>query len=192
MPVERAANGGPMKQIDSTRTRAMPMLAALLSLLAGCDWLEPEPAPGEWSLWSGRTGEYQPFHKAGLSDSNGPGRLLMECDVGAIDLWVATGRNWVRGSFDGVPVSYQLDGNAPTAIMVGSDRARLWFQEPMAATGEHAMVGRIEGARELTVRIDWSEGDRQTLRFDVSRAGAAIARLRRECAESGRQMAAAT
>ena len=179
-----------MKRFRSTPSRAVLLLAAILPLLGGCWWLEPEPEPGEWSLRSGRIADFRPYHKASLFESGGDGQLLMECTVGAIELWIASGRDWGGGDADGVTATYRLDGNAPVAVMAGSDQARLWFRDPETATGENPMVRQIEEARQLTVRIDWSESDRQLMRFDVSRAGPAIAWLRRECAEAGRRMGA--
>lgn len=176
-----------MRRIGATQARAALMIAAILPLLAGCWWLESEPGPGEWKLRSGTIADSRPHHIASLFERDGFGQLLMECTVGAIDFRIASGRDSVLEDISGLPVRYRLDGNAPVETTVISDRVHLWFRDPARATGEDPMVGKIEGARQLAVRIDWSPTDRQIMRFDVSRAGAAIAQLRRECADAGRR-----
>lgn len=176
-----------MRRIGATQAHRALMIAAILPLLAGCWWLESEPGPGEWRVRSGTIGDFQPHHVASLFENDGVGQLLMECTVGAIAFRIASGRDSVLEDLSDLPVRYRLDGNAPVATMVSSDRAHVWFRDPARAAGEDPMVGQLEGARQLTVRIDWSATDRQIMRFDVSRAGTAIEQLRRECAEAGRR-----
>jgi hypothetical protein len=175
-----------MRRIGATPARAA-MIAVILPCLAGCWRMEAEPRADEWTHRTGTIGDFRPHHVASLFESEGSGQLLLECSVGAIDFRIASGRDPVREDVSGLPVHYRLDGNRPVSTAVNSDRVYLWFRDPAHATGEDPMVGQIARARQMVVRIDWSPTDRQTMRFDVSRAGAAVERLRRECAEAGRR-----
>ena len=94
----------------------------------------------------------------------------------------------VKSFFDPIdrqPLRYRLDGNPPVAVLVHSTGYSVWFRDAATATGEDPMVARIASARMFTVRIDWSADDRQLMRFDVSRAAAAVERLRQSCADRG-------
>lgn len=164
------------------RTRAWLALAALAPLLASCWWLEAEPGPGEWRQRSGTRGDFQPHHSATLFEANASGQLLMECGEGPITLSIAPARDPIDGDTIRVPVRYRLDSAAPVGVEAPTIGNYLWFSDPQTATGEDPMVRRIAGARQLVVRIDWSAQDRQTMRFDVSRAGPAIDWLRGQCA----------
>ena len=152
-----------------------------LPLLAGCWWLEPEPGPGEWRLRSGTIADFQPHHSAALFEQDGYAQLLLECGQGPIIFSVATGRDPLAGDSIRLPVRYRLDDAAPVAITALTGGNYLYFSDPQQATGEDPFVARMIGARRLILRIDWSESDRQTMRFDLSRTGDAVARLRETC-----------
>jgi len=172
-----------MKGIGGRTARAALAMAAILPVLAGCWWLEPSLGPGEWGLRRGGFGDGQPSHVASLYESDGFGQLIMDCGGGPISFRIASGRDSDLQDLSGLPVRYRLDGNPPVATQVSSNRIYLWFRDPARATGEDPMVGQIAGARQLTVRIDWSPTDHQIMRFDVSRAAGAIDWLRRGCAD---------
>lgn len=160
-----------------------PALAlALLPLLASCWWLEGEPGPGEWRHRDGTRGDFQEHHVASLFERDGYGQLILECGQGPIFLKLASGREIFVEVTDRQPLRYRLDGNPPVAVLVHSTGNYLWFRDAATATAEDPMVARIASARHFTVRIDWSPADRQLMRFDVSRAAAAVARLREVCA----------
>lgn len=164
------------------RTRAWLALAALAPLLASCWWLEAEPGPGEWRQRSGTIADFQPRHTASLFEADASGQLILECGEGPITLSIAPSRDVIPGDTIRVPLRYRLDGNAPVGVEAPTTGNYLWLRDPQTATGEDPMVRQIAGARQLVVRIDWSARDRQTMRFDTSRAGPAIAWLRGQCA----------
>lgn len=169
------------------------MIAAVLPWLAGCWWLQPQPGPADWRLRAGTIGDFRPHHVATLYESAGSGKLLMECGQGPIVFRIGSGRDRPYRDFSGLPVRYRLDGNMPVATTAGSDSRDLWFRDPARESiGDDPMVSQIEGARQLAVRIDWSSTDRQVMRFDVSRTGAATEWLRRKCADAARRFGATT
>jgi len=154
----------------------------LLPLLASCWWLEAEPGPGEWRHEDGTRGDFQEHHAASLYEQGGYGQLIMECGQGPIYFTISSGREVFLDTPERQPLRYRLDGNPPVAVLAHSTGAYLWLRDTATATGEDPMVARIASARTFTVRIDWTPGDRQLMRFDVSRAAAAVARLRQSCA----------
>lgn len=162
----------------------IPLVAALLPMLAGCWWLEAEPGPGEWRHRSGTIGDFQPHHTATLYEADGFGQLQLECGEGPIVFSIAPDRPAIPGDTIRLPVLYQLDAAAPVAVTAYSGGNDLWLRDPQQASGEDPMVARIAGAQRLLVRIDWSPSDRQAMRFDTRQAGPAIARLRAACAAS--------
>ena len=168
------------------RIRAAPAalaIAATLPFVSGCWWLESEPGPGEWRIRNGTIGDFQPHNVASLYEAAGSSQLVMECGEGPIQLRIRSDRDRLLGDLTAFPARYRLDGHPPVSTPVVSSGTNVWFRHPARGTGEDPMVARIAGARQLTVRVDWSPTDRQTLHFDVSRAGGAIERLRRDCAE---------
>jgi hypothetical protein len=161
------------------------LAAGLLPLLASCWWLESAPGPGEWSLRSGTIGDFQPQHVATLNETDGPGSLVMECGQGAIAMRVRTDRDLVMGDAIRVPVRYRLDSRPPAALSAWTSGEVVWFRDPAAsASGDDPLMAGIAGAQALTLRIDWSDADRQILRFDTSRTAPAVEWLRSQCAEA--------
>lgn len=158
------------------------MLAAAALSLSSCFFWAPEPGPGEWRHRDGTRGDFQEHHVASLFEQDGYGQLILECGQGPIFLRLASGREIFVDVTDRQPLGYRLDDRPPVAVLVHSTGNYLWFRDPATATDEDVMVARIASARFFTVRIDWSPDDRQLMRFDVSRAAAAVARLREVCA----------
>lgn len=144
--------------------------------LAGC-----EPGPGEWALRSGTIGDWRPHHTGRLFESDGLGQLEMSCGEGPITLSISPDRPPLQGDVIRVPVRYRFDRDPPVAVLAFSNGNGVWLSDPQTATGEHPLVARMMNARQLTLRIDWSATDRQTMRFDVSNSARAVEWLREKC-----------
>ncbi len=157
-------------------------IALCLPLLAGCWWLESEPGPGEWRHRSGTIGDFREHNTASLYEQDGFGQLLMECGSAPVIMaHFASGRDdAVIDRTDQVPLRYRLDRNPPVAMTAETNVMYLWPPHGQR-TGEDPLVRQIAAARQLTVRVDWSATDRQILRFDLTNAAAAVARLREMC-----------
>ncbi len=174
----------PQRPIGRARNRIWPAFSALL-LLSGCGPFDGPPEPGEWTHRSGTIGDFRPHHSATLGAAEGQGWLQLECGQGPrIAFLVATGRDARPGDSVWLPVRYRLDDAAPVGIDALTGGNHLYFRDPQLPSDEDPFVASMARARRLILQIDWSEGDRQTMRFDLSRAGEAIARLRQTCSGS--------
>lgn len=149
--------------------------------LCGCGWLSGPPDPGEWARRGGTIRDFQPHHVATLVESGGVGQLQMSCGEGPIHLSIAPGRDRFFDNVVPVTVTYRLDQNPPVRVTASTNGHSVWLRDAQGVGGEDPLVRPISRSRQLTVLIDWSVDDSQTMRFDTSQTAPAAEWLRNKC-----------
>ena len=160
---------------------AVVIVAATAFVLVATPYAET--GPGAWRHYRQTSGDNRPWPEASVDETGGPGWMVVHCS-GAFGVFFHNGRGDPRPVMIPTSVRYRLDDGAVIVRRASFSGDSVWFDE-VSRGDDDPLVPQIERARRLAVQVTPDGEPHFVMNFDLSQAGPAVQRLRRECAERG-------